>query len=48
MANDQTGGPLVSVVVPTYQRLELLRKTIASVRAQTYRDWELGERWAEA
>jgi glycosyltransferase involved in cell wall biosynthesis len=33
--------PLVSVVVPTYQRLDLLREAVASVRAQTYAEWEL-------
>src|SRR5688572_19976940 len=33
--------PRVSVVVPTYNRLELLRETVASVQAQTYLDWEM-------
>lgn len=31
----------MSVVVPTYQRLALLREAVASVRAQTYGRWEL-------
>jgi glycosyltransferase involved in cell wall biosynthesis len=34
-------APLVSVVVPTYQRLDYLREAVASVRAQTYPAWEL-------
>jgi glycosyltransferase involved in cell wall biosynthesis len=33
--------PLVSVVVPTYNRLEWLRDAVASVQAQTLADWEL-------
>jgi glycosyl transferase family 2 len=33
--------PAVSVVVPTYQRRELVRRAVASVIAQTYRDFEL-------
>jgi glycosyltransferase involved in cell wall biosynthesis len=33
--------PLVSVVIPTYDRLPLLRQAIDSVRAQTYPRWEL-------
>ena len=33
--------PLVSVVVPTFNRLHFLRPTIASVFAQTFQDWEL-------
>ncbi len=35
------GQPVVSVVIPTYQRPGLLRRAIASVLAQTYGDWEL-------
>jgi glycosyltransferase involved in cell wall biosynthesis len=31
----------VSVVVPTYQRRELVKRAVASVRAQTFRDFEL-------
>ena len=34
-------GPLVSVVIPTWNRLELVRQAIASVVAQTYQKWEL-------
>jgi glycosyltransferase involved in cell wall biosynthesis len=33
--------PGVSVIVPTYQRRELVRRAVASVIAQTYRDFEL-------
>lgn len=34
-------GPLVSVIIPTWNRLELVREAIASVVAQTYGNWEL-------
>jgi glycosyltransferase involved in cell wall biosynthesis len=33
--------PLVSVILPTFGRLEYLRATVASVYGQTLRDWEL-------
>lgn len=33
--------PLVSVVIPVYNRVGLLRHTIRSVRAQSLADWEL-------
>ena len=33
--------PEVSVVLPTYNRLPLLRKAVASVIGQTFSDWEL-------
>lgn len=33
--------PAVSVVIPTYDRLPLLRQAVASVAAQTFGDWEL-------
>ncbi len=35
------GMPEVSIVLPTYNRLPLLRRAVASVIAQTFRDWEL-------
>jgi glycosyltransferase involved in cell wall biosynthesis len=35
------GTPEVSIVLPTYNRLPLLRKAVASVIAQTFCDWEL-------
>jgi glycosyltransferase involved in cell wall biosynthesis len=34
-------APSVSVVLPTHQRRELVRRAVASVLAQTYRDFEL-------
>ena len=49
--------PLISVVLPTFRRPDLLRRAIASVQAQTFTDWELvisdderpcGEAFAEA
>ncbi|OGR09008.1 MAG: hypothetical protein A3K23_03435 [Desulfobacca sp. RBG_16_58_9] len=33
--------PLVSVIIPTYNRADLVRQAVASVRAQTYRDFEI-------
>lgn len=47
--------PLVSVAIPTFKRVELLRRAVESVLGQTYRNWELvvsddeegaGETWA--
>lgn len=34
-------APTVSVVMPTFNRVEYLQAAIASVYAQTFRDWEL-------
>ena len=34
-------NPFVSVIIPTYNRLELLKVTIESVRNQTFRDFEI-------
>jgi glycosyltransferase involved in cell wall biosynthesis len=34
-------GPLISVVMPTYYRLHTLLDAVDSLRAQTYRNWEL-------
>lgn len=33
--------PLISVIIPTFNRLKLLKETIASVQAQTFTDFEL-------
>jgi len=38
---DLQQNPLVSVVIPTYNRRDLLLETIESVIAQTYANWEL-------
>jgi glycosyltransferase involved in cell wall biosynthesis len=32
---------LVSVIVPTYNRADTIKRAIASVQAQTFQDWEL-------
>jgi glycosyltransferase involved in cell wall biosynthesis len=34
-------NPLVTIVIPTYNRLRLVQQAIASVVAQTYTNWEL-------
>ncbi|MBM4328703.1 MAG: glycosyltransferase family 2 protein [Deltaproteobacteria bacterium] len=34
-------NPFISVIIPTYNRLELLKQAVDSVRAQTFRDFEL-------
>ena len=34
-------APIVSVVMPTFNRLEYIRSAVASVCAQTFEDWEL-------
>ena len=36
-----SGGPRFSVVLPTHNRIKLLREAIDSVIAQTFTDWEL-------
>jgi glycosyltransferase involved in cell wall biosynthesis len=33
--------PFISVIIPTYNRLDLLKETVQSVRAQTFRDFEV-------
>lgn len=37
----ETTAPLVSVIVPTFNRAAYLREAVASVFAQTYANWEL-------
>jgi len=32
---------MISVIIPTFKRLELLKRAVASVLVQTYADWEL-------
>jgi glycosyltransferase involved in cell wall biosynthesis len=34
-------APLVSVIIPTYNRADLVQEALASVKAQTYRDFEV-------
>ena len=34
------GGPLVSIIIPTYNRAGLIGKTLESILAQTYENWE--------
>jgi glycosyltransferase involved in cell wall biosynthesis len=36
-----SSNPLVTIVIPTYNRAALVQQAIASVIAQTYRSWEL-------
>jgi glycosyltransferase involved in cell wall biosynthesis len=37
---ENTELPLVSVIIPTKNRCDLLKKTLASVQVQTYQNWE--------
>ena len=34
-------APLVSVIIPTYNRADLVRQALALVKSQTYRDFEI-------
>ncbi len=36
-----TYQPLVSIIIPTYNRANYIAQTIESVRSQTYKNWEL-------
>ncbi|HEY2650097.1 MAG TPA: glycosyltransferase family A protein [Puia sp.] len=40
-SSDQRPHPLVTIVIPTYNRIDLVQQAIASVIAQTYSNWEL-------
>jgi glycosyltransferase involved in cell wall biosynthesis len=33
--------PIVSIIIPTYNRKDLLERAIKSVLTQTFQDWEL-------
>lgn len=39
--NEQEGSPKVSIVLPTYNRINWLIKSINSVKEQSYQNWEL-------
>lgn len=41
MIAESKNNPLISVIIPTFNRLELLRETVESVRNQTFRDFEV-------
>ncbi len=41
MKNNSGSDPVVSIVIPTYNRVSMLEKAIESVFAQSYQDWEL-------
>lgn len=38
---NSTGIPKVSIIIPTYNRVKMLEKSIESVFAQSFKDWEL-------
>src|SRR5277367_1483554 len=39
--SDSNQRPTVTVIIPTFNRLQFLRQTVESVFAQSYGDWEL-------
>src|SRR5690348_1065740 len=41
MANNSEQHPVVSVILPTYNRASLISRAIRSVLNQTFTDWEL-------
>ncbi|MDH5465779.1 MAG: glycosyltransferase, partial [Thiovulaceae bacterium] len=41
MLGDQRNLMMVSIIIPTFNRLELLKRAIASAQDQTYKDYEL-------
>jgi glycosyltransferase involved in cell wall biosynthesis len=40
-SSEQPAAPAVSVILPTYNRARFLPQALASIRAQTFADWEL-------
>jgi len=38
---DATGAPLVTIVLPTFNRASFLPGAFASIQKQTFSDWEL-------
>ncbi|MBK7159059.1 MAG: glycosyltransferase family 2 protein [Ignavibacteria bacterium] len=38
---EDNNNPRVSIIIPTYNRVKMLEKSIESVFAQSYKDWEL-------
>ena len=41
MNNSESKDPVVSIIIPTYNRVDMLEKSIESVFSQTFTDWEL-------
>ena len=41
MSGELNSAPLFSVIIPTRDRLELLKRTVQSVRQQSFRDYEI-------
>jgi glycosyltransferase involved in cell wall biosynthesis len=41
MRKTMTNNPLVSVIIPTYNRCVILPRSVDSVIGQTYQNWEL-------
>ena len=39
--SEDSENPVVSIILPTYNRAELLKKSIESILKQTFREWEL-------
>ena len=37
---DHKGGPVIFILIPTYNRASLLQETLDSILAQTYPNWE--------